>query len=71
MVSKIQCASHCNADSMASAKLDFSKLCVITSEPPHKVDNKFKVVLTEVIVDLAALVAFTVNHYDNILYILL
>lgn len=54
MVSKIQRSSPCNADSMASAKLDLSKLCVMASDPLHNVDNKLIVVLTEAVVDLAA-----------------
>ena len=54
MVSKIQRSSPCNADSMASAKFDLSKLCVIASDPLHNVDNKLIVVLTEAVVDLAA-----------------
>ena len=45
---------------MASAKLDLRRLCVMASEPRHKVDNKLMVVLTEAVVDLAASAAFEV-----------
>ena len=51
MVSRVQRSSPCSALSIASAKFDLSKLCVMASEPLHRVDKRLMVVLT-VAVDL-------------------